>query len=83
MIINIIGWVGTVLVLVAYYLVSNEKVKPASATYNLINLFGAFFIGLNVFANHAWPAVALNTVWAGVAIIGLIRINKVNRAKKS
>lgn len=65
MIINIIGWVGTVLVLVAYYLVSSEKIKPVGTTYNLMNLFGALFIGVNVFFNHAWPAVALNTVWGG------------------
>lgn len=59
--------------LLAYYLVSSEKVKPASISYNLMNLFGALFIGLNVLVNHAWPAVALNTVWGGVAIISLLK----------
>jgi hypothetical protein len=73
MIVDIIGWVGTLLVLLAYYLVSSEKLKPTGNEYNLINFFGALFIGINVFFNQAWPAVALNIVWGGVAVISLVK----------
>ncbi|HEX5455793.1 MAG TPA: hypothetical protein VFW77_00305 [Candidatus Saccharimonadales bacterium] len=73
MIIDIIGWVGTVLVLVAYFLITSEKLGPKSRAYNLMNLFGALFIGLNVYVNHAWPALGLQTVWGGVAIISLFK----------
>jgi hypothetical protein len=73
MIAEIIGWVGTVLVLVAYYLITSERLGPKSKAYNLMNLFGALFIGLNVYINHAWPALGLQIVWGGVAIISLFK----------
>ncbi|HEX5796819.1 MAG TPA: hypothetical protein VFX86_00330 [Candidatus Saccharimonadales bacterium] len=63
--VEIIGWLGTLLVVAAYILVATERLKPKSSIYNLMNLFGAAFIGVNVFINHAWPALGLQTVWGG------------------
>lgn len=73
MIVEIIGWIGTILILTAYFLVSTERLKPKANSYILMNLFGAIFIGVNVFAHQAWPTVALEVVWGGVAIIGLVK----------
>jgi hypothetical protein len=72
-IIEIIGWIGTVLVVTAYLLVSSERLKPKAVSYNLLNLFGAVFIGLNVFVNQAYPALGLQIVWGGVAIISMFK----------
>ncbi len=80
MIIEIIGWVGIILVLTAYYLVTSERLKPNDDRYDWINLIGAAFICINVFYNHAWPVVALNIVWALVAVEGLLR-NRRTRLK--
>ena len=38
-----------------------------------MNLFGAFGVGVNVFHQQAWPAVALQVVWGIIAIISLIK----------
>ena len=65
MIIEIIGWIGTVLVVLAYFLASSERLKPSANSYNLLNFFGAIFIGVNVFINQAWPALGLQIVWGG------------------
>lgn len=73
MIIEIIGWIGTVLVVTAYFLVSSERLKPKAVSYILMNLFGAIFIGVNVFVNQAWPALGLQIVWGAVAIISLLK----------
>lgn len=73
MLVDAIGWIGTVLVLAAYYLVSTSKLKPASGLYNWMNLSGAIIIGINVAYNHAWPAVGLNFVWGLIAINGLAK----------
>lgn len=73
MIVEIVGWVGTVLIVVAYFLVSTERLKPKAISYTLMNLFGAVFIGINVFAHQAWPTLALEIVWGGVAIISLLK----------
>ena len=69
--IEIIGWVGTVLVVLAYLFVTTERLKPSSNLYSIMNLFGAIFIGLNVLVNQAWPALGLQVVWGVVAVVGL------------
>ena len=73
MAIDIIGWVGTLLVLIAYFLVTNKKIKPEGIAYNSLNLIGAFGIGANVFVNHAWPSVGLNLVWCTIAVVALAK----------
>ncbi len=71
--IQIIGWVGTFLILLAYYLVSNKKVGAESRMYQAMNLIGAICMGINVFYQQAWPAVALQTIWGVIAIVSLVK----------
>ena len=71
MITDVIGWIGAILLVSAYFLVSTKKITPSSTTYHLMNFLGAFGAGINVFAQAAYPSVALETVWAGIAIFGL------------
>lgn len=74
--IQIIGWAGTFLIVFAYILVSYKKVDGSSKIYQTINLFGAIGVGINVFYQQAWPAVALQIVWGIIAIIALLKRNK-------
>lgn len=74
---EIIGWVGTIAIMVAYWLVSSGKIFPVSKTYQLLNLFGAGFVIVNVAFHSALPSVALNTIWFFVALYGLFRKPKV------
>jgi len=77
---QIIGWIGTFLIVLAYFLVSNKKVAPESKWYQFLNLFGAIFVGVNVFYQQAWPAFTLQIVWGIIAIISLLKIkNEQNR----
>ncbi|MDQ5962690.1 MAG: hypothetical protein QG653_497 [Patescibacteria group bacterium] len=68
-----VGWVGTFLVILAYFLVSTKKVHPESAYYQILNLLGALGVGANVFYQQVWPAFALQVVWGCIAIISLVR----------
>lgn len=71
---EIIGWIGTDLIVLAYFLVSNKKVSSTGATYQLMNLFGALGVGANVLVQKAWPSVALQAIWFLIAMIALVRI---------
>jgi cell division protein FtsW (lipid II flippase) len=68
-----IGWVGTFLIVVAYFLVSYKKIDPGSHLYQTMNLLGAIGVGVNVFQQQAWPAVALQVIWGIIALIALIK----------
>jgi hypothetical protein len=71
--VELIGWVGTVLIILAYFLVSNKKVGGNSKIYQTLNLFGAVGIGVNVIYHRAWPAFAMEIAWASIAILALIK----------
>lgn len=55
----------------AYFLVSSGKIKSHAASYQLMNLLGAVFLGINVFYQRAWPAVAFEALWILIAIYAL------------
>ena len=41
---QILGWIGTFLVVLAYFLVSTKKIEATSKTYQFLNLFGAIVV---------------------------------------
>lgn len=78
--IDILGWTGTTLFVAAYYLVSNGKLAASGKAYQLLNLVGAAFLGVNVFYKQAWPALALEVIWALIAGLALLKMaSKIKR----
>jgi hypothetical protein len=71
-----IGWIGTILIVVAYYLVSSKKVIGNSKIYQTMNLLGAICVGVNVFSQQAWPALVLQIIWGIIAISSLVKNRK-------
>ncbi len=67
--INLTGWSGALLLLLAYFLVSNRKLNGDSLTYQLLNLTGSLCLLLNAYHYGAWPSVAVNAVWIGIALL--------------
>ncbi|HUC94922.1 MAG TPA: hypothetical protein VMR19_02905 [Candidatus Saccharimonadales bacterium] len=76
MILEITGWLGTGLILLAYLLVSIKKIEPTSGKYQLLNLFGAIGVGLNSLIHRALPSVGINLAWILIAIYALVRSRK-------
>ncbi len=79
--INISGWTGTALIVLAYFLVSNKKLDPAGKVYQHMNLWGSLGVGIHVFHQRAWPAVTLEIVWAIIAIWALVKANNLASTK--
>ena len=75
---DIIGWIGAGLVILAYFLVSTKKLPPTSVAYQLMNLFGALGVGINVFVQGAYPSVAIQIVWGLIATYGFYQSYKRN-----
>ncbi len=80
MFIQIVGWGGTLAILLAYFLVSAKKLAASSKVFQLLNLFGALGIIINSWYFKAIPSVALNVVWLSIATYSLFRIGK-NKTK--
>jgi hypothetical protein len=73
LLIDIMGWAGTILFLVAYALVSLKKVEGDSNLYQGINLLAGVLLISNSFYWGAYPSVGLNVVWIGIAVYTLGR----------
>lgn len=71
MIFDIVGWLGTGVVLTAYVLVSTGRIQPKATIYQVANVVAGVGLGLNAFVNEAWPLVALNVVWGAVGLWNL------------
>ena len=77
--VEIIGWVGAVLIIGAYYLNINGKIKSTSAWYIVSNLLGGFFFTINTFVHHAYPSMIVNIIWVFIAVVALFKKEKVNQ----
>ncbi len=73
-----IGWIGAFLVVSAFFLVSTKRIKATSRQYQLLNIFGAIGVGVNVFYQQSWPALVLQIIWGLIAVYSLIKISKKN-----
>ena len=71
--VSISGWMAALLILGAYGLLSFDKIKPSSWVYQAMNIVGAAGFIVNCAYNNAWPSVALNVVWIGIAFYALRR----------
>ena len=72
--VDVIGWIGSVEVILAYALISSEKVDSKSTLYQFLNLTGAVFLIVNTIYYGAYPSTAINIVWVVIAIVALWRI---------
>ena len=72
-IIDILGWAGTILYLVAYGLISAKKVEGDSWVYQGLNIIAGVFLIINTFYLRAYPSAGLNLALVGIAILTIGR----------
>jgi len=73
LLIDVMGWAGTILYLIAYALISLKKVEGDSNLYQGINILAGLLLITNSFYWRAYPSSALNLAWIGIAVFTLGR----------
>jgi hypothetical protein len=71
--IEVAGWVAAVFILAAYGLLSAGKLDGKSTVYHWMNVIGAAGFVVNSGYNGALPSAALNVIWIGIGVFGLVR----------
>ena len=74
--VEVIGWTGAALILLAYILVSLGRVTGQSAAFQWMNLLGAAGFIVNGWWHRALPSATLNVVWMLFAAMALWRLWK-------
>lgn len=77
--VDIIGWTGSVAVVLAYALVSGNRLKATSSSYQVLNLLGSVFLIVNTVFHAAYPSAFVNVVWSGIACASIIAISRKSR----
>lgn len=74
MIIEALGWYGTIAIITAYALVSFSVLQPSGLPYQMLNGTGAIGIIIVSFDKRAWQPGVLNCLWALIALIAIGKI---------
>ncbi len=74
--IEIIGWIGTLLLVGAYFLNITGKIKSNSALYIISNLGGGILFTIYTYVHQTWPNMVVNIVWVIIAIGVLLKKKK-------
>lgn len=74
MLMEIIGWVGSLLVIVVYALNSYQKIRSDSFLFYAMNLVGGILLVIYSMHKEAYPNVVINVVWVVVALPAIIRL---------
>jgi len=72
--VEIVGWAGAVLILVAYLLLSAGRLTGGSLIYQGMNVVGAAGFVVNGWWHGAIPSASLNVLWLLIGAIASWRI---------
>ncbi|WP_315822412.1 CBU_0592 family membrane protein [Paraflavitalea speifideaquila] len=73
MLIEILGWIGSLFVLVAYALNMNKKLAADSMTYYVLNIAGSALLIINTAYHQAYPSMAVNIIWVFIPVVTIIK----------
>jgi len=70
---NLIGFAGTFLILVTYFLVQTGKIGSERLSFSVLNLIGAAGIIVSLIENFNLPVLVLEAAWAVISLYGIYR----------
>ena len=71
--INVVGWAGALVVLLAYALVSTRRGEGDFVFFQVLNISGAALLSVNTFYWGAYPSSFVNVIWIGIGGYALYR----------
>ncbi len=68
---NIIGLIGTALVVGTYFLMQLNKLDPKGLSFNLLNLCGATFLLISLLVHFNLASFIIEIFWVAASLIGI------------
>jgi len=78
--IEIMGWIGSVLIVGSYALNITGRLEATHKLYVLANILGGLFFVVNTYFHQAYPSMFVNIVWV---IIAIVMLNKKDKNKEA
>jgi hypothetical protein len=73
---DVLGWIGALLILGAYALITTARWRSEQLRYQLTNAVGATALLVWAVSIAAWQSALLNAVWAVVGVYGVLRLTR-------
>ena len=74
--IDILGWIGALLVILAYFMVSTRRVAGDALAYQLLNIAGGILLIINTVFYGAYPSSGVNLVWVAIGTYSILSRKK-------
>lgn len=82
LVIDILGWSGAFLILLAYFLLVHKDLTSRSKMYQWMNVIGSLMLGINTFILKAYPSFLTNLIWFFIGLYGVFHILRQKRSKR-
>jgi hypothetical protein len=69
-----LGWIGSFAYLLAYLLLSLNKLKSDQKAYHILNIVGALGLTVNAIFIQDYPNVLVNIFWGLIALMAILLI---------
>lgn len=70
---ELLGWLGAVFFLIAYFYLVKGKWSSDATIYHVFNILGGLFLVINTVFYQVWSAVFINAAWSAIAVFGLFK----------
>lgn len=74
MLLQISGWIGIILIIGAYFMLSFSFFSPESLLYQGMNILGSIGIAIEAFSKKDYQPFVLQIVWILIATIAILKI---------
>jgi lipid-A-disaccharide synthase-like uncharacterized protein len=71
---QLLGWIGVLLILTAYFLITFGFLTTAHPIYPVLNLMGSLFVLIEALSKKDYQPVLLNIVWLLIAFLALVKL---------
>ena len=76
---NIIGMIGTALVVGTYFLLQLERLDPKGFAYNSLNLLGAVLLLLSLLVHFNLASFVIEVFWILASLVGIYKYFQRNK----
>ena len=74
---DVVGIIGVILILIAYYLLSVGRWSAEGMVYQFLNFIGAWMILFSLYFHWNLSSVVIEVAWIFISVIGMVRAYKI------
>jgi len=74
-----VGMIGVILILIAYYLLSVNRMSAMSMSYQWLNFWGAWLILYSLFFHWNLSSVVIEAAWILISMLGMYKVWRAGR----